>query len=42
MNDSLLNLLEILDLRQALTLNRTPAVARVAEALRQASFGEEP
>ncbi|HVE98536.1 MAG TPA: hypothetical protein VNA12_05085 [Mycobacteriales bacterium] len=38
MNDSLRNLLEILEMRQALELNRTPAVARVAEAIMTGTF----
>lgn len=38
MNESFRNLLEILELRQALELNRTPAVARVAEAVQSGRY----
>ena len=38
MNDSLLNLLQILEMRGAIKLDRTPAVGRVADALAQGSF----
>ena len=38
MNDSFRNLLEILEMRQALALNRTPAVGRVADAIQAGTF----
>ena len=38
MGDSARNLLEILEMRDALVLNRTEAVARVADAFRDAEF----
>lgn len=38
MGESLLNLLEILELRKAINLNRTDAVARVANAFREGVF----
>ena len=40
MGDSARNLLEILEMRDALVLNRTEAVARVADAFRDAQFVE--
>lgn len=38
MNDSLRTLLEILEIRQALELNRTPAVGRVSDAIQTGRF----
>ena len=38
MNDSLRTLLEILEIRQALELNRTPAVGRVSDAIQAGRF----
>ncbi len=40
MNDSMRNLLEILEMRQALALNRTPACARVSDAVQNGTFIE--
>jgi len=40
MSDNLRNLLEILEIREALVLNRTEAVARVATALSASEFVE--
>ena len=40
MNDSFRNLLEILEMRQAVALNRTPAVARVADAIQAGTYAD--
>ena len=40
MNDTFRNLLEILEMRQALELNRTPGAGRVAESIQSGAFTE--